>query len=54
MRFTRTIVLSAAVATAIGAAIFAGVAHAQGGAKATVNDPAGPVPMWGPLAASGW
>ena len=43
MRFTRMTIVSVAIATAIGAAVLVGVAHAQG-AKATINDPAGPLP----------
>jgi hypothetical protein len=43
MRFTRIMILSVAVAASVGAAFLAGVAHAQG-AKATINDPAGPPP----------
>jgi quercetin dioxygenase-like cupin family protein len=43
MRFTRMTLLSVALAAAVGAAVLAGVAHAQG-AKATVNDPVGPPP----------
>jgi quercetin dioxygenase-like cupin family protein len=43
MRFTRVIILSAFIGAGIGAAVLAGVAHAQG-AKATINDPAGPPP----------
>ena len=40
MRFTRTTILSMAIAAAV---VPAGVAHAQG-AKATINDPVGPPP----------
>ena len=43
MRFTRMTILSVAIATAVGAAVLAGVARAQG-AKATINDPVGPPP----------
>ena len=43
MRFTRMTIVSVAIATAVGAAIVAGVARAQG-AKATINDPVGPPP----------
>jgi len=43
MRFTRMTILSVAIAMAVGAAALAGVAHAQG-AKATINDPVGPLP----------
>jgi hypothetical protein len=43
MRFTRMTMLSVVIATAVGAPILAGVAHAQG-AKATINDPVGPPP----------
>ena len=39
MRF----IISVAVAASVGAGIFAGIAYAQG-AKATINDPAGPIP----------
>ena len=43
MRFTRMMILSVAVAAGVGAAVLAGVAHAQG-AKATITDPSGPPP----------
>src|SRR5215470_12998692 len=43
MRFTRMMILSAAVAAGLGAAVLVEVTHAQS-AKATINDPAGPVP----------
>src|SRR5438874_12837768 len=43
MHFTRMTILSVAIATAVGAAVLAGVAHAQG-AKATISDPVGPPP----------
>ena len=43
MRFTRVMILSVAIAAGVGAAVLAGVAHAQG-AKATINDPVGPPP----------
>ena len=43
MRFTKMMILSAAIATVVGAAVLAGVVRAQG-AKATINDPAGPLP----------
>src|SRR5215212_6198813 len=43
MRFTRMMIVIAAFAAGVGAAVLAGVAHAQG-AKATINDPVGPPP----------
>ena len=43
MRFTRVMILSAAIAAGVGAAVVAGVAYGQG-AKATINDPVGPPP----------
>jgi len=43
MRFARMTIVSVAIAAAIGAAVLGGVAHAQG-VKATINDPAGPLP----------
>jgi len=43
MSFTKKMILSAAIAAGLGGAFFAGFAHAQG-AKATINDPAGPLP----------
>ena len=43
MRFTRVMILSAAIAAGVGAAVLAGVAYGQG-AKATINDPVGPLP----------
>lgn len=45
MRFIRTTILSLAIATAVGAAVLAAVAHAHAqAAKATINDPVGPLP----------
>jgi quercetin dioxygenase-like cupin family protein len=43
MRFIRLTIASAAIAVAVGAAVFTGVAHAQS-AKATIDDPVGPPP----------
>src|SRR5262245_33541685 len=43
MRFTRMTMLSVAIAVAVGSVTFAGAAFAQG-AKATINDPSGPLP----------
>ena len=43
MRFTRVMILGVALAAAVGAAVLAGVVHAQG-AKVTINDPVGPPP----------
>ena len=43
MRVTRMIALSAVIGASLGAAVLTGVVRAQG-AKATINDPAGPLP----------
>ena len=43
MRVTKVIIVGAAIAASVGAAVLAEVAHAQG-AKATINDPVGPLP----------
>jgi len=43
MRFTKMMILSVAVAAAVGAVVLAGVVHAQG-AKVTITDPEGPPP----------
>ena len=43
MRFTKMMIVSVAVTMAVGAAVVANVAHAQG-ARPKVTDPAGPVP----------
>jgi len=43
MRYIRTTISSLAVAATVGAALLAGVAHAQS-AKATITDPVGPAP----------
>jgi quercetin dioxygenase-like cupin family protein len=43
MRSIRMTIVSAAIAMAVGAAVFPGVAHAQS-AKATIDDPVGPLP----------
>src|SRR5205814_4704407 len=43
MRVTRMMIVSVAFAAVVGGAFFAGVAQGQG-AKATVNDPSGPLP----------
>src|SRR5262245_38815029 len=43
MRLIRMTILGVAVATAVGVTVLVRVAHAQG-AKATINDPVGPLP----------
>ena len=43
MRASRMIALSAVIGASLVAAVLTGVVHAQG-AKATINDPAGPLP----------
>ena len=43
MRFTRMTILRVAIAAVVGAVVPAAVAHAQS-AKATINDPVGPLP----------
>ncbi|GAC1453626.1 MAG: hypothetical protein PVSMB1_02290 [Gemmatimonadaceae bacterium] len=43
MHFTRVMILSAVIAASVGAGVLAGIAPAQD-AKATINDPVGPLP----------
>ena len=55
MRFIRMTILSLAIATSVGAAVLAGVVHAQG-AKATLSDPEGllPDPTHIPMVLPAW